>query len=289
VVAASASAVDLATIDQELDQGVQSALQEAKVSAAKKGKAAAATKAKPNGKAPKADKGGTVTSLASRRPAAAAPTADAAEPTSLVTTADLDRQVQVIEQSKTDGAMALHRLGVAANEIAQNGLWKLRTNGKGVPTFRTFKQFCVEELKMTAVHVYRAIKVAEQFDEDDVKGLSGNQVRLMLQVPAESRSEVMEAAKNALRGKQKELPAPKAAVTVALAMKHSKLKMYKRATTGSAKVGDTEDAVRAKSIKESPWAVLDLSNKVRMIARLVVDLNGELVLDVEFRRGTPVL
>ena len=223
------------------------------------------------------------------------------ESVALVSTADLDAKVAIIRECVTRGAAALHRLGQTANDIVTQGLWKLRTNKAGVPLFRNFKQFCAEEIGMTAVHVYRAMKVAEEFTEEQIQGLSGKQVRLVLQVPPDAREEVLAAAKggektsalteraNSLRGGAKEIPEPKKAVTVAMAMGHQKVNLYKRPTTGGAKVGDTEDAVRAKSIKDAPWFVLDLTNKVRMLVKLSVDTKGELVADIEFRRGTPVL
>lgn len=217
----------------------------------------------------------------------------------IVDSTALDEQVQVIREAVLGGAISLHRLGQAATTIVTDNLWKQRADEQGTPKFRSFKQFCAEELGMTAVHIYRAMKVAEEFTEADLKLLSGRQVRLMLDVPKESRSEVLEAAKrgeagsklsdraNDLRGKagKNALPEPKKAITVAVTQGHTKLKMFKRPTAAGVKVGDTENATPAKKLADQPWAVLDLSNKVRMMIRVTTNPKGEMVADVEFRRG----
>lgn len=227
----------------------------------------------------------------------AAPEVVEATGITVVDSSALDEQVQVIRDAVHGGAVALHRLGSAANKIVEENLWKQRVNDDGVPAFRSFKQFCVAEIGMTSVHVYRAMKVAEQFTEAQISQLSGKQVRLVLEVPKEARQEVIEAAKrgeagstltqraNELRGGRKPLPDPNRGITVAVTAGHTKLKMFKRPATGTTKVGETEGATPAKRLADAPWAVMDLSNKVRMLIRVSTKPSGEIVCDVEFRRG----
>lgn len=271
-----------------------------KATKGKKGKAAPAPKkaTAPKGKAAKAT---PTTALAPKgKGKAAKPTP---EGSSLIvhSSEDLDAKVAEIKEAVTGGAVAMHRLGMAANEIVKGALWKQRVGDDGVPTFRNFKQFCQAELKMTAQHIYRAMAVAAEFKETEIVALSGKQVRLVLEVPKEHRGEVMEAAgkgestaaltdrANALRGGRKPLPEPTRAITVAVAPGHTKIKMYAKPNTGGAKALDIETAKRAKKLAESPWGYVDLTNKVRMILRVSLSPQGEVIADVEFRRGEPTL
>jgi len=190
-------------------------------------------------------------------------------------------------------------MGEAANRIVDEGLWKQRTNNDGVPQFRSFKQFCKEEIGMTAVHVYRAMKVAKHFTPEELTGVSGRNLRIALEVPTESRPALLERAKkgdspakltehaNKLRGNRKPLPPPKNSITVALTQSKTKLKMYQLQKSGSAKVGETDGAKAATTLAQLPWAVMELANHVRALFRLGKKPNGELFLDVEFRRGEP--
>lgn len=219
---------------------------------------------------------------------------------SVVDSTALDAQVEVIREAVLGGAVALHRLGTAANTIVTDSLWKQRVNDDGVPAFRSFKQFCVAELGLTAVHVYRAMKVSDEFTEGEITQLSGKQVRLVLEVPKESRQEVIAAAQrgesggkltqraNELRGGRKPLPEPSRGITVAVTTGHTKLKMFKRPNDSTTKVGETEGATPAKRLADAPWAVMDLTNKVRMLIRISTKPNGEIIADVEFRRGETV-
>jgi len=255
-----------------------------------KGKGKGKAKGKAKGKEPAKAKGNGK---------ALAPHIDTTAITVVDSTA-LDAQVEVIRDAVLGGAVALHRLGTAANKIVTDNLWKQRTTEEGVPAFRSFKQFCVAELGLTAVHVYRAMKVSEEFTEGEIHQLSGKQVRLVLEVPKESRGSVIEAAKrgeagskltqraNELRGGRKPLPEPNRGITVAVTTGHTKLKMFKRPSDGTVKVGETENAVHAKRLADAPWAVMDLTNKVRMLIRISTNPKGEIIADVEFRRGETV-
>lgn len=234
---------------------------------------------------------------AAAKPKAAAPTPDVASAT-LVTVKDLDKQVAIIQGAVCDGAVALHRLGVAAKIISDGGLWKMRTAKGDVPAYRNFKQFCSEDLGMSSVHIYRAMGVADQFTEDDIIGLSGAQVRVVMQLPKDAQQAALDAAKagegtsalseraSALRGtKGAATPPPKKAVTVAVAMGIQKVPMFKRPTKRGAKVGDTDNATPATSLSEKPWLAIELTNKVRLLVRLDTNKDGELTASVEFRRG----
>lgn len=229
---------------------------------------------------------------------------------SLSTLHDLEEHITTIRTCFVEGGSLAHKMGVAANRINDDGLWKLRVGPDNVPLYRTFKEFCVKEIAQTPQAVYRSMAVAKNFSEAEVRELSHSQLRVVLQLPAGGgREELLAQARggtstgrlteraNQLRGKQPQLGAAKPdiktedakkALTVALVMGHHKIKMYKTPTTGSAKVGETKDAVRAKKMADKPWGVVELSNKVRMIIRTVANpQTGELVADVEFRRGTP--
>lgn len=215
---------------------------------------------------------------------------------SLITVEELEEQIDIIKQSVTDGAVALHRLGAAAKVISDAGLWRMRKADNGLPMYRNFKQFLSEELGLSSTHVYRAIGVAEEFDEDELSGLSGAQIRVVMQLPKGQRSEVLDAAKGgergvalsdraaALSGKKDEAPPPTKAVTVALVPGIKKIPLFKRPKKAG-KSYDTENAVPAKSIADDPFGVLDASNNVQMRFRLVKDNKGNLFLSFEPRRG----
>lgn len=266
----------------------------AKKKATTKTKPAAKKKATTKAKPPAKKKGAA-------KAKAKAPDADAeVVSTALVTEADLERQVEIIRKSVSDGALALHRMGAAAKAINEGQLWKMRFTKGGESCYRSFKQFCIEDLCMTPAHIYRAIGVAEQFTEDEVKGLSGQQIRVVMQLPAGARQEAIDAARSgegtstlserakALGAKPGEAPTPTKAVTVSMAMGIQKVAMYKRPKKPG-KVGDAENATPAKSISDKPWLAIELRNKVRLLVRLDTNKKGELVAAVEFRRGEPTV
>jgi len=255
------------------------------------------------GKGAKGKKDATVTSLASARAKKSAPSPESTGTTMVVHSSEaLDEQVQNIRGAVSEGALAMHRMGAAAQAIVDGDLWKQRVDGEGVPLFRSFKSFCKQELGLTAVHVYRSMEVAKEFTPEDIKNLSGKQVRVLLDVPREKREELTEHARggegagklteraNELRGKKpKELPEPKKSISVAITPGITKLKMFVKPNTGSAKVGDTETSKRAKRLADGPWAVMDMPNKVRGFFRIVQDKDGQLILVVEYRRGEQVI
>lgn len=273
-------------------------------------------------KATKAVKAPATKSKPAAREAKAAPAPDPEEaheaeivdgvPTStaLVSTAELDAQVKIIRTTSAEGGVLYWRLGQALNKISDEGLWKLRIGVDSVPKFKSFKQFCTDELGSSPQHIYRAMNVAKHLTEEQVRGLSANQVRVVMQLPAgDQRDEILADAKqgkgrskltqkaDALRGvpskaKADEAPEDKRQVTVAVVQGQHKLKMYKRPTTGGARVGDTTDAVRAKKLGDNPWAVLDLGtprSPMRLLIRVQPNPTGELVCVVEFRRGVSVI
>lgn len=236
---------------------------------------------------------------------AAAPSVEATG-SALVSTADLDAQIKVIRSCAQEGAVNMHRMGVAFSKISEEGLWKLRSDPKsGIPLFKSFKQFCTDELGLTPQSVYRSMDASKKLTEEQVRGLSTRQIRVVMQLPAgEQREQLLTEARkgagaarlteraNQLRGgaPAAKAPEPSRAVTVAVTQGHHKLKMYKMPSTGGGRVGEEDGATRAKRLADGPWAVMELSNKVRMIIRLGSNSKtGELVADVEFRRGVPAL
>ncbi len=263
---------------------------------ATKAKKAPATKAK---KAPATKAKAPATKTKKAAPKVKKP-ADAVETAAIVTVADLDTQVEVIKQCVTDGALALHRLGAAAKTINDSGLWKMRITKGGTSCYRSFKQFCVEDLGMSPQHIYRAINTTEQFTEQEVKGLSGKQIRVVMQLPKEAQKDALSAAKDGegtsalsdrakvLGDKGADAPVPAKAVTVAVVMGIQKVALYKRPKK-NAKVCDPETAEVAKSISDKPWLAIELKNKVRLLVRLDQNKKGELVGTVEFRRGDPAI
>jgi hypothetical protein len=255
-------------------------------------------------KAPKA-KGGKV---AAPDVAHEAEIVDGASPHALVSTVELDEQIKVIRTCAVEGGVMLWKLGMAANRISEGGLWKLRCGPDGVPLYKSFKQFCTDEIGATPQHIYRAMDTAKHLTEDQVRGLSVKQIRVVMQLPAGSseREELLQDAKQGkgtkhitekadqLRGKPtkvkpEESPEIKKQVTIAVVQGHHKLKMYKRPNTGGARVGDTTDAVRAKKLADAPWAVMDFTNDVRMLVRVGLSPKGEVSCDIEFRRGKSVI
>ena len=218
-----------------------------------------------------------------------------------VTVRELDEQIVIIRQQVTAGAVALHTMGEAFKRIRDTGSWKTRMDPDkhGVPLHSNFKAFCQAELGMHFTHVFRAIAVAEEFEAEELEGLSGQQIRVVMQLPkGKERDEAMGAAKNgeagsklsdrakALqgdKGKDAKPPAPKA-VTVALTPGIQKVPMYKRPTK-NAKVADTENATPAVSIADKPWFAIDMSNNVRLIVRISQGKDGSLQAAVEHRRG----
>lgn len=270
-----------------------------------KAKPKAAAKAAPAAKAkPAAKKAATKAEPTKLARAAAAPAPrgdiDLIEVAEGKTLEDLQEQVDIIREAVVAGGEALHQMGSAAQEIIQSGLWKLVADKAGKPLYRSFKQYAVEELKISPTHIYRAIDTAKNFTVEQLKGLSGQQIRVVLQVPPEERKQLLDAAKkgastsqltdraNALRGGAKELPPPKKAITVAVAMGHQQMKLYKK-PDGNGRIGDTENAKPAASMKDLPWGQIDLPNKVRMIVKLKLNAQGKMVADVEFRRGESAL
>ncbi len=221
-------------------------------------------------------------------------------PTEVLTVSMLNDQAKVMQENITAGAVAMHRLGTAAKVIADQGLWKLRTTGKKrTPKFASFKQFCTEELGIHHTGVYRAIKAATLYTEEQVQGLTGRALSMSFALPADKREKLLDAARNGestaqlsqtareLSGRSDPVPEPTNGVSIAVAMGEQVINLFARGEA-DARVGETDGCDRAMSLTEDPWFVVPFTNNVQMIGRIIKEADGMLQVALTMRQGEEI-
>jgi hypothetical protein len=266
-----------------------------RASKAKKSAGGSKVAVKPAGKSKAADK--------KAEPAVIETTGETVELAAGLSEKDLDESVGRLAQAAVDTASGLYRYGQELQRIHDTGLWKLRQRAgskNGGPAYKSFEQFCRDEVKLSRQHAYRLMAVTKGYTEKQLEQYGLSKLHLALQVPEELRSQVLgdgsastrsmsEAARRLAQGEtaaRHTPPVPKAdkdrAVTVAIVPGITEVPMWKRPTGDWPKGKPTTPAT---SIKDEPWFRLPLTNDVVLTVRLTRTDKGEILAIVEHRRG----
>jgi hypothetical protein len=220
-----------------------------------------------------------------------------------VTEVQLDEKVEAIHRGKVEGVSAAWRVGKLITEIRGGQLWKLRRDENGLPRFKTFEAFCLHELNLTAASVYRFDDVAGAFTEPEAAKLGTSKLKLIVMLPAEDREELKkkiaegathrEIAKAASEKKQRakkegkplaETKAPagreggrkltKLTIPIEELLRKRRVEAYCKPTNTSN--FSLEELTRAKTLKDQPLGMLQLSPKVMLMVTLAPSASGEL-------------
>lgn len=205
--------------------------------------------------------------------------------------ADLDEAVMRIDRLKRDAAKGLWDLGVEIKRIVDGNLWKLRLDEAGKGLYRTFQQFCKQELSLSYTHANRLMKVAETFPKETMERHGIGKCSVALYLPKEARDQLLEGAEGkstsqlsdeakAIRDGEIDKKPPKGSLTVAMAPGITEIPLMARPKNNARKSSDKP----AKSLSDDPWAVEALPNKVHCYYAVIKNKAGELVLRVERRR-----
>ena len=209
--------------------------------------------------------------------------------------ADLDGHCKTIKKSVRKVGEEYYKTALAFKAIQDQELWKLRENSRGERAYTNFGQWAKTELAINASGAYQMIRLVEQFTEDDIKKIGPSKLRIALTLPKDkaakllkeggSMKEMSERAKQLREGKSagKDAVAPANPVTVAVIEQSVELPMQVRSTDEQAPVG--EDTEPATSLDQDPWAMMELENDTKMFFRIFVDEDGDIILNVETRRG----
>ena len=241
-------------------------------------------------------------SLTYRRPSAMLTPFAGAAPAAQVLTKDereLDKAVERINRLKTDLVRNSWELGAEIQRVFEEGLWKQRRDSKQRVRYLTWKQFCVAELKLSHMHVYRLVRIAQAFTRADVEKLGVAKLGIALQVPEPFRAKLIEKAKAGASAAalEREVRASKKVpteerdkkaltaakkqdgVTVAVLPGRVTLTLWKRPK----KTGDTP--VAARKLTDDPWASEPAANNVSTYYFVRQNPAGEMVLVIERRRN----
>lgn len=120
-----------------------------------------------------------------------------------VTEAELQKEVAVFIRLKGEGAGAMYDVGDQARLIFEKQLWKAQTvtstaedgTVKVALKYRSFDAFCKEVLGFTASHCYKLMDTTVAYTREQVVKYSMTNIGLVLSLPPEAQSALLEAAK----------------------------------------------------------------------------------------------
>lgn len=209
---------------------------------------------------------------------------------------DLDQNVASIRSAKVKTAVCCWEMGSLISKNKTLGLWKLRSDTKNAPKYTTFAQFCRDELQMSRSHADSMASIADAFSRDQVKRFGAKKLSLVLQLPDELRSQLLDGAstsegeqmldaavEDAKEKKQRDKPpkAPSGKISISQVLGEVEIPFTvpgkgKRSKPRPAKV--TDDL-------EQAFASEQFVNGVVAVYRLQQNTRGELVLRVERARS----
>jgi hypothetical protein len=205
--------------------------------------------------------------------------------------AQLDDAVKRINSAKATTAAAYYVLGKEILHVHANNLHKHRCDEKGRPAYKSFEDFRKSELKLPKGSVYGMMKLAKNFELQEIEKFGRSRLELILMAPEKKQAEFAAYVKSGgkegnpvsrakARAKLRELNAgrkkvgrPQATVKpgeLTLAMvfgKQHKLAFFKPNKKG-------EEPVRAKKFEHGAWAFVDLKNGARIKFQLTEGTGG---------------
>lgn len=224
---------------------------------------------------------------------------------------DLDAAVERANQLTRAGAVVAFELGLQLQAIHRDQLWKLRSVD-GVPKYKSFEQFVMNELEISRTTAYEQIDVSANYQKEDVEKIGYKKLALLLKAPEAARPQLKAKAEKGASfrdltaevkeaklaagdtGKRvtgrKPMPAGKDGgqkskdkggdkITVASLLGKQTVNLFK-----SLKKSDSKDPVPAESLDDQPWGILELPNGVVEVFNLTVNAQGKLILQIKRER-----
>lgn len=226
---------------------------------------------------------------------------------------ELDRAVGAVREAQLAGVNSYWDLGRALLDIFTPQLWKQRVSEDGKPLFRSFNQFCDQELGISHSQAYQIMQCAEHFSREQFLTVGQDKLVQILKIAPEKRTALLKAAKEgkvtreqlremvarepqpvrtgqshggghlkateAAREKRRQARAQKdGEVTAVSALGRVKVPLFARP-----KGGKKDDPKRAVALHQDPWGTEQLANDVECTYRVVKESRG-LVLVIERRR-----
>lgn len=225
----------------------------------------------------------------------------------------LDRAVQDIVALKAGTDAASWLLGRKIGEVFEAKDWRHRLDDKNKPLYRTFAQFCTEEIELSASQCYRLMDVSKSFTEDQVRKLGSTKLMKVLALREDERpalvakieredlsvgavvKEVKRLAPERRDTGRRDVPAgqpggnrrlPEGAFIVPMTTGSKSLQMFCRPRDGEDAL-EAQDRKKAKTVADKPMAVLDFPDGVRLIFQVIEGSTG-LVLKIDTKKVDPL-
>lgn len=241
------------------------------------------------------------------------------------TVADLDAARAAIIEASNGVARSTWRLGRLLLDVQNHGLWQLRKNADGKCVYKSFGEFCRRECDLRHAMVSIAMKVADEFSEDDAARFGVTKLARLLAAPEEDRPALRQKLEQGATRKELEAdvvrlnaekrprarhdgdvrrpaerkqptPAPQPAPVVApeppapqpapLRDDVVTIALRKRQVVLMFR-GSKEKLTRAKSLGDRPWARIDGLNEGVVFWATLKEDEGGLYLVVEAEREEP--
>ncbi len=106
----------------------------------------------------------------------------------------LNESISRVATLKANFAESAWELGRELRELYDQKLFLFRLNEKGAPKYKTFVQFCSDELKMTTSSAFRWMDVSANFSRDEVRKFGHSKLALVVNLPPEKRMEALKGA-----------------------------------------------------------------------------------------------
>jgi hypothetical protein len=103
-----------------------------------------------------------------------------------------DKLVEDVIPLKADTDVSQWMLGQKISQIFKTKAWMARQDPEtGKPKYRSFNQFCAEELDLSAAYSYQLMDVASTFTEEQVRAIGASKIRPILRLPEAKRPELI--------------------------------------------------------------------------------------------------
>jgi hypothetical protein len=227
-----------------------------------------------------------------------------------ITSSDLDKRVMRCRLLKAEGAIAMWKLGAEIDAIHTEETWAQRMLEDGkTPAYKSFDQFCKQELGMTHGNAFELMDLSHHYDEGEIGEFGTKKLTLLLRAPEPSKAELKETivrggtvrevqaalkdakVKHGLTDTKRDTgrtktnapatPKKRDKVSVAFAFANRTARFFTRATLRD------DEPKGAKRVAEEPMAYIELTNRVTLFFRLFQDPKGDLMLGMRVKRDDP--
>lgn len=235
------------------------------------------------------------------------------------TEADLNRRVKDIIALKVGAEASAWLLGRKIQELFDLKLWRARPHSeKDGPAYRSFNQFVAEEIDISGQHAYRLMDVAKSFSEEQVKRIGSTKLLQVLRLDEGDRAKLVHDiqkdelsvsevrklvdAKDPKRrdtGRAQTPPGqpghnahepkfPTGSLATAFSKASVDVQSYAKPTGWEKDSAYPPDEARkAHTLEDVPFAVVDLLNDVRLQITALVAPTG-IVFKVEVTKVDPI-